>query len=70
MILSGIFKTAQRARRPRGGTEEQLADRPTFTLDDESWDAFLTALDALPRRRARLDRLFREPSVSNRQGDL
>jgi uncharacterized protein (DUF1778 family) len=43
--------------------EERLADRRIFTLDDKSWDAFLAALDAPPRRHARLERLFREPSV-------
>lgn len=43
--------------------EEGLADRHIFTLDAKSWDAFVTALDAPPRRHARLERLFREPSV-------
>jgi uncharacterized protein (DUF1778 family) len=43
--------------------EERLADRQVFTLDAESWDAFVAALDAPPRRHARLERLFREPSV-------
>ncbi len=43
--------------------EERLADRRIFTLDAKSWDAFVTALDAPPRRHARLERLFREPSV-------
>ncbi len=43
--------------------EERLADRHIFTLDAESWDAFVTALDAPPRRHVRLERLFKEPSV-------
>ena len=43
--------------------EERLADRRVFTLDAKSWDAFVTALDAPPRHHARLERLFREPSV-------
>jgi len=43
--------------------EERLADRRVFTLDGKSWDAFVAALDAPPRRQARLERLFREPSV-------
>jgi uncharacterized protein (DUF1778 family) len=43
--------------------EERLADRRVFTLDGKSWDAFIAALDAPPRRHARLERLFREPSV-------
>jgi uncharacterized protein (DUF1778 family) len=42
--------------------EERLADRKVFTLDAKSWDAFLAALDAPPRRHARLERLFRESS--------
>src|SRR6185295_920428 len=43
--------------------EERLPDRRVFTLDAKGWDAFITALDAPPRRHARLERLFREPSV-------
>jgi uncharacterized protein (DUF1778 family) len=43
--------------------EERLADRRVFVLDAKSWDAFVAALDAPPRRHARLERLFREPSV-------
>jgi uncharacterized protein (DUF1778 family) len=42
---------------------ERLADRSVFTLDSEKWAAFVKALDAPPRRHARLERLFREPSV-------
>jgi uncharacterized protein (DUF1778 family) len=40
--------------------EERLADRRVFTLDRKSWDAFVAALDAAPRRNPRLERLFRE----------
>ncbi|NTU43150.1 MAG: DUF1778 domain-containing protein [Nitrospirales bacterium] len=43
--------------------ESRLSDRRVFTLDAEQWDAFIAALDAPPRRHARLERLFREPSV-------
>jgi uncharacterized protein (DUF1778 family) len=43
--------------------EERLADRRVFMLDAKSWDAFVAALDASPRRHARLEQLFREPSV-------
>ncbi len=43
--------------------EERLADRRVFTLDAKTWDAFVAALDAPPRRHPRLERLFREPSV-------
>jgi uncharacterized protein (DUF1778 family) len=42
--------------------ETQLADRRVFTLDGNGWDAFIAALDAPPRRIARLERLFREAS--------
>ena len=43
--------------------EEQLADRRVFRLDRKTWDAFVAALDAPPRRHPRLERLFSEPSV-------
>jgi uncharacterized protein (DUF1778 family) len=43
---------------------ETLADRTRFGLNAEQWKAFLTALDAPPRDLPRLERLFREPSVS------
>src|SRR5271166_6262416 len=43
--------------------KERLADRTAFTLDRKAWDAFVAALDAPPRRHARLERLFREPSA-------
>ena len=43
--------------------EERLADRRVFMLNAKSWDAFVAALDAPPRRHARLEQLFREPSV-------
>ena len=43
--------------------EERLADRRVFTLEANGWDNFVAALDAPTRRHARLERLFREPSV-------
>lgn len=43
--------------------EERLADRRVFTLDAKQWESFITALDAPPRHHARIERLFREPSV-------
>lgn len=43
--------------------EERLADRRIFALDGKSWEAFIAALDAPPRRHPRLERLFNEPSV-------
>ena len=60
---------AQRTNRTLSAAEEQLADRRIFTLDGKNWDVFLTALDAPPRRHARLERLFREPSVFDRTSD-
>jgi uncharacterized protein (DUF1778 family) len=43
--------------------EERLADRRSFTLSPEKWDAFIAALDAPPRAHPRLARLLQEPSV-------
>jgi uncharacterized protein (DUF1778 family) len=42
---------------------ETLADRRLFVLDDETWEAFLAALDSKPKPRPRLERLMREPGV-------
>ncbi len=43
--------------------EESLTDWHIFVLGSETWDAIVAALDAPPRRHARLERLFKEPSV-------
>jgi uncharacterized protein (DUF1778 family) len=43
--------------------EEALADRKHFGLNTEQWGAFMRALDAPPRRLARIKRLFSEPSI-------
>lgn len=43
--------------------DEFLSERRQFGLDDEQWTAFLTALDAPPRRHPRLKTLLNEPSV-------
>ena len=43
--------------------EDHFPDRRVFTLDSQSWDAFVAALDATPKRHARLERPFRGPSV-------
>ena len=45
---------------------ETLADRQTFQLDGEQWDAFVAALDAPPQVHPRLARLLQEPSVLER----
>jgi len=50
--------------------EERLTDRRLFTLDGKNWDAFVAALDAPPRHHARLERLFREPSVFDPKSEL
>ena len=42
---------------------ETLADRQTFQLDPEQWQAFVAALDAPPQTNSRLARLLQEPSV-------
>ncbi len=42
---------------------ETLADRQSFHLDQNRWEAFVNALDAPPRTHARLERLLREPSL-------
>jgi uncharacterized protein (DUF1778 family) len=47
--------------------EARLADRRVFTLDGKGWDAFVAALDAPPRRHVRLERLFREASMFDRE---
>ena len=42
---------------------ETLADRQSFQLDPERWEAFVAALDAPPQVHPRLARLLQEPSV-------
>jgi len=42
---------------------ETLADRQSFQLDPEQWEAFLAALDAPPKVHPRLARLLQQPSV-------
>jgi uncharacterized protein (DUF1778 family) len=42
---------------------ETLADRRSFALNAKQYDAFVAALDAAPKSRPRLERLFAEPSV-------
>lgn len=46
--------------------EEILADRHSFVLDDEKWDAFVAALDAPPRDNAALKRLMSKPDMFSR----
>ena len=45
---------------------ETLADRQSFQLDGEQWEAFVAALDAPSRVHLRLVRLLQEPSVLER----
>lgn len=42
---------------------ETLADRQSFQLDQDRWEAFVNALDAPPQAHLRLERLLREPSL-------
>jgi uncharacterized protein (DUF1778 family) len=42
---------------------EVMADRRLFLLNDEQWEAFMTALDSPPKPMPRLERLFQEPSA-------
>jgi uncharacterized protein (DUF1778 family) len=42
---------------------ETLADRQSFQLDPEQWEAFVAALDAPPKFHPRLALLLRQPSV-------
>jgi uncharacterized protein (DUF1778 family) len=46
--------------------EETLPDRRHFGLTADQWSAFVAALDAPPRDLPRVRRLFREPSVFER----
>lgn len=43
--------------------DETLADRDRFGLNAEQWAEFMAALDAPPRRHARMERLLNEPSI-------
>jgi uncharacterized protein (DUF1778 family) len=60
----------QHINRSEKAASERLADRSVFTLDGKKWDGFIAALDAPPRHHARLERLFREPSVFANMADL
>lgn len=42
---------------------ETLADRQSFVLTAKQHDAFVAALEAAPKSRSRLERLFAEPSA-------
>ena len=42
---------------------ETLADRQSFQLDQDRWEAFVNALDAPPQAHPRLELLLREPSL-------
>ncbi|MEW5964492.1 MAG: DUF1778 domain-containing protein [Pseudomonadota bacterium] len=46
-----------------GVAQDVLKERNVFGLDAERWRAFISALDAPPRRHARMSRLLNEPSV-------
>jgi uncharacterized protein (DUF1778 family) len=42
---------------------ETLADRREFLLDNKRWAAFLEALDAPSKKKPRLEKLLKTPSV-------
>ena len=42
---------------------EVLAERTRIGLNTKDWTAFMTALDAAPRRHPRMERLLTEPSI-------
>jgi uncharacterized protein (DUF1778 family) len=46
-----------------GRAEETLADRRSFVLDAERWQAFTTALDAPVRDMPRMRKLINEPGI-------
>jgi len=46
-----------------GRAEETLADRRSFHLDAEQWEAFQVALDAPPRDLPRLKHLLSQPGL-------
>jgi uncharacterized protein (DUF1778 family) len=43
--------------------DETLADRQHFGLDAEQWTAFISAINAPPRRHDHMERLLNEPSI-------
>lgn len=49
--------------------DETLADRQHFGLDAEQWTAFMSALDAPPRRHVRLEHLLGDPSIFEQDAD-
>ena len=46
-----------------GAAHDVLAERTRIGLSSEQWTAFMKALDASPRRHARMERLLKEPSI-------
>jgi uncharacterized protein (DUF1778 family) len=46
--------------------EQTLADQRHFVLTDQQWQAFTAALDRPVRRKPKLERLLREPSILER----
>jgi uncharacterized protein (DUF1778 family) len=50
--------------------DETLADRQHFGLDAEQWAAFMSALDAPPRRHERMERLLNEPSIFDQPASI
>lgn len=45
-----------------GDLDAMRTESSSFALNAEQWEAFLTALDAPPRRHPRMERLLNEPT--------
>lgn len=46
--------------------ESVLTDQRVFVLDKQEWDSFLSALDAPPQSRPRLEQLMKEKTVAEK----
>lgn len=57
-----LESAAERAQRT-------LADQRHFELAPRQWNAFVDALNRAPRKRTRLERLLREPSILEQAGE-
>ncbi len=48
--------------------EEALSIRRNFGIQAQKWEAFMAALDAMPRDLARIEKLFERPGVFDSEG--
>ena len=56
--IRGVSRTEFVLRSSEAAAVETLSDRPVIALDDETWDAFVAALDAPVKPDARLKERF------------